>query len=142
MAAFANKLLRGLPNEGTLAEGYFPRGCRHEKFLENIRENTAAYRGVQMLIQKMNKLPYQTELIIPEKEMVPIAPAIRDLSKAVVALVTTATSFLWIIRIASRPPLLPAGDAMTFPVWSVLVPGSSKPFMPALTLLPPTPTPT
>lgn len=34
-------------------------------------------------------VPYQTELIIPEKEMVPIAPAIRDLSKAVVALVTT-----------------------------------------------------
>lgn len=89
MAAFANKLLQGLPNEGALAEGYFPRGCRHENFLENIRENTAAYRGVQMLIQKMNKLPYQTELIIPEKEMVPIAPAIRDLSKAVVALVTT-----------------------------------------------------
>lgn len=46
MAAFANKLLQGLPNESALAEGYFPRGCRHEKFLENIRENTAAYRGV------------------------------------------------------------------------------------------------
>ena len=30
MAAFANKLLQGLPNEGALAEGYFPRGCRHE----------------------------------------------------------------------------------------------------------------
>lgn len=89
MVDFANKLLSGGVNEGAVAEGYFPRGCRHEKFLEDKRENTAAYRGVQMLIKKMNKLPYQTELIIPEKEMVPIAPAIQDMSKAVIALLTT-----------------------------------------------------
>lgn len=86
---FANKLLAGEPNLGAEAEGYFARGCRHEKFLEDVRENTAAYRGVQMLIKKMNKQPYQTELVIPEKEVVPIAPAIKDLSKAVIAMVTT-----------------------------------------------------
>ena len=89
MARFANKLLAGLPNEGAAAEGYFPRGCRHEKFLEDRRENTAAYRGVQMLIKKMKGLPYQTELIIPEKDVVPIAPAIKDMRTAVVAMVTT-----------------------------------------------------
>lgn len=86
---FANKLLAGEPNLGAEAEGYFARGCRHEKFLEDVRENTAAYRGVQMLIKKMNKQPYQTELVIPVKEVVPIAPAIQDLSKAVIAMVTT-----------------------------------------------------
>ena len=86
---FANKMLAGGKNEGAVAEGYFVRGCRHEKFLEDVRENTAAYRGVQMLIKKMNKQPYQTELIIPEKDVVPIAPAIADLSKAVVAMVTS-----------------------------------------------------
>jgi glycine reductase len=42
-----------------------------------------------MLIKKMDKQPYETELIIPEKDVVPIAPAIKDLSKAVIALVTT-----------------------------------------------------
>lgn len=89
LTAFVNKLLAGGINEGAEAEGYFVRGCRHEKFLEDIRENTAAYRGVQMLIKKMNKQPYQTELIIPPKELVPIAPAIKDLSQATIALVTT-----------------------------------------------------
>lgn len=86
---FANKLLSGGVNQGAEAEGYFPRGKRMEKYMPFTRENTAAYRGVQMLIRKMNKQPYQTELVIPAKEMVPIAPAIRDLSKAVVALATT-----------------------------------------------------
>lgn len=86
---YANKIIAGGKSEGAEAEGYFARGCRHEKFLEDVRENTAAYRGVQMLIKKMNKQPYQTELVIPEKDIVPIAPAIQDLSKAVIAMVTT-----------------------------------------------------
>lgn len=86
---YANKLLAGDRGGGALAEGYFPRGCRHEMFLEDTRENTAAYRGVQMLIKKMNKQPYQSELVIPEREAIPIAPAIQDLSKAVIAMITT-----------------------------------------------------
>ena len=89
LTKFANKLLAGEPNLGCEAEGYFERGCRHEVFLEDIRENTAAYRGVQMLKKKMAGEPYQTELIIPEKDLVPIAPAI-DLKDAVIALVTTS----------------------------------------------------
>lgn len=89
LTAFVNKTLAGGTNGGAEAEGYFARGCRHEKFLEDTRENTAAYRGVQMLIKKMNKQSYQTELIIPPKELVPIAPAIKDLSQATIALVTT-----------------------------------------------------
>jgi glycine reductase len=89
LTAYANRFLTGEPNRGAEIEGYFPRGCRHEVFLEDKRENTAAYRGVQMLIKKMNKQPYQTELIIPKKDLVPIAPAIQDMSQAVVALVST-----------------------------------------------------
>ena len=89
MMAYANKILAGGKSEGCAAEGYFPRGIRHEKFLPDCRENTAAYRGVQMLIKKMNKQPYQTELVIPKKDLVPIAPAIKDLTKARIALVTT-----------------------------------------------------
>ena len=42
-----------------------------------------------MLIRKMNGLPYETELAIPKKELVPIAPPVADLSKATIAMVTT-----------------------------------------------------
>ena len=89
MMDYANKLLSGEKTLDAATEGYFPRGCRHECFLENKRENTAAYRGVQMLLQKIYGRPYETELPIPKKDLVPIADAIKDLSKATVALVTS-----------------------------------------------------
>lgn len=89
MVKYVNKILAGEETFGADAEGYFARGCRHERFLEDCRENTAAYRGVQMLLKKMAGLPYQTELVIPKKELVPIAPPVADLSKATIAMVTT-----------------------------------------------------
>jgi glycine reductase len=42
-----------------------------------------------MLIKKMNKKPYQTELVIPKKDVVPIAPAIKDLAHATIAMLNT-----------------------------------------------------
>lgn len=89
MVAFANKVIAGEQLMGAVAEGYFPRGIRHEIFLENKHENTAAYRGVEMLIKKIKGEAYQTELEIPKKDLVPIADPIVDLSKANIALVTT-----------------------------------------------------
>lgn len=89
MCKFANKMLAGDPGLGAEAEGYFPRGYRREFFYEHKRENTAAYRGVQMLIKKIKGEPYQTELIIPKKDLVPVAPPVADLSKATIAMVTT-----------------------------------------------------
>ncbi len=89
ISSLANKLLHGKELLGADAEGYFSRGCRHEFYLEQKRENTAAYRGVQMLIKKIKGEEYQTELIIPKKDVVPIAKPVEDLSKAVVAMVTT-----------------------------------------------------
>ena len=89
MVAFANKLLSGEALMGAAAEGYFPRGCRKEVFLEDKHENTAAYRGVQMLIKRIKGEPFQTELVIPEKDLVPIAEPVADLSKARIAIVTT-----------------------------------------------------
>ena len=89
MVKFANRLLAGEPTRGCEVEGYFPRGCRHEVYLEDTYENTAAYRGVDMLIKKIQGEPYQTELIIPKKDLVPIAPAIKDLSQATIVLCTT-----------------------------------------------------
>lgn len=89
MMKYVNKVLAGEASCGTDVEGYFARGRRHERFLEDCRENTAAYRGVQMLLRKMAGEPYQTELEIPKKELVPIAPPVADLSKATIAMVTT-----------------------------------------------------
>lgn len=89
MTRFVNKSLAGFSSEGAEAEGYFSRGCRHEVFLEDVRENTAAYRGVQMLIKKIKGLPYRTELVIPDKEVIPVAPAVKELRNATVALVTS-----------------------------------------------------
>lgn len=87
MAAYANKVLA---NEETLSaedEGYFPRGIRHQVWREDGK--TAAQRGVEMLIKKLNNEPFQTELIIPEKDMVPVASLIKDLSKAKIAILNT-----------------------------------------------------
>lgn len=89
MTNFANRLLAGEPTRGADVEGYFARGCRHEIFLDDVYENTAAYRGVQMLIRKIKGEDPQTELIIPKKDLVPIAEPIKDLSTATIVLVTT-----------------------------------------------------
>ncbi len=66
----ANKMLKGAQLQCAV-DGYFPRGKRSEVFLEDTRENTAAYRGVQMLIKKIKGEDYQTELEIPKKDVVP-----------------------------------------------------------------------
>ena len=89
LCVMANKMLSGETLKGCAAEGYFPRGKRAEFWLEDKHENTAAARGVDMLRKKIKGEPYQTELIIPKKDLVPIADPIADLSKATIAMVTT-----------------------------------------------------
>lgn len=87
MATFANKILNGEKTGSADEEGFFPRGIREQVWLESGK--TGAQRGVEMLIKKLNNVPYETELIIPEPDRVPIAKPIGDLSKANIALVTT-----------------------------------------------------
>jgi glycine reductase len=85
MAAFARKLAKGEELRPAAEEGYFPRGIRKEIFHpEGI---PAADRAVDMLIRKLRGEPFQTELVIPKRERVPVAPPIKDLSKATIALV-------------------------------------------------------
>lgn len=87
MADFANKILNGEELGSADEEGYFPRGIRHQVWLESGQ--IAASRGVEMLIKKLNDEPFQTELPIPEPDRVPVAKPIKDLSSAKIALVTT-----------------------------------------------------
>ncbi len=87
MAAFANRILNGEKTGSADEEGFFPRGIRAQVWLESGK--TGAERGVEMLIKKLNGLPFETELPIPEQDRVPVAAPIADLSKANIAMVTT-----------------------------------------------------
>lgn len=91
MAAFADKICGGerlLPAE---FEGYFPRGIRHEVFLEDLglEPKMACDRAVEMLLAKLKGEEYVTELPIPKQDLVPIAPAVQDIRKIKIALVTS-----------------------------------------------------
>ncbi|RAK11760.1 glycine reductase [Halanaerobium saccharolyticum] len=84
---FGNKILNGeklLPAE---KEGYYKRGIRHQYFLED--ETPAYERAIDMLLKKINGEEFESELPIPELDLVEIAPAIEDLSKTTIALVTS-----------------------------------------------------
>lgn len=87
MCSLANKILNGETLAGPDTEGYYPRGVRHQVWREDGK--IAADRVVEMLIKKLNGEPYETELPIPKKDVVPIAPPIKDLRKAKIALVTS-----------------------------------------------------
>lgn len=87
MAKLGNKILNGEENLGAEIEGYYPRGIRHQVWRED--KVMASDRAVEMLIAKLNNKPYETELPMPKLDRVPIADAIKDLSKANIALVNT-----------------------------------------------------
>ncbi len=87
MATFGDKILSGeklLPAE---EEGYFPRGIRHQVWLES--KKPASDRVVEMLVKKLNGEEFETELPIPKADRVPIASPVKDLSKATIAIVNT-----------------------------------------------------
>lgn len=87
MTALANKLLNGETIDSAQEEGYFARGIRRQTWLKD--GTPASERMVNMLLKKLAGEPFQTELPIPKIDRVAIAPAVKDLSKARIALVTT-----------------------------------------------------
>lgn len=87
VAAYANKLLKGEDVGSAEEEGYFGRGIRHQVWLDE--PVTAAKRGVDMLVKKLSGDEFETELVIEQKELVPVAEPIKDLKKAKIALLTT-----------------------------------------------------
>lgn len=76
-----NKEELGLPQE----EGYIPQGKR----LTVFAEKRGSQRAVEMLVARLNNEEFETELPMPVFDMVDPAPAIKDLSKATIALVTS-----------------------------------------------------
>ncbi len=87
LANYANKLLKGEKTLSAEEEGFFERGVRAQVWLES--GETAAQRGVSMLIKKLAGEEFVSELPIPKQDLVEIAPPIKDLSTAKIALVTT-----------------------------------------------------
>ncbi len=85
MVELARKLASGTPVGPAGVEGYLPRGVRRP----GLREAPGAERAVAMLVAKLRGEPFQTELPVDAYEAVPPAPAVRDLARARLALVTT-----------------------------------------------------
>jgi betaine reductase len=85
MAALGLKLVSGEPLGPAEVEGYLPRGVRRP----GLREKSGADRAVDMLLAKLAGQPFQTELPVDAYEAVPAAPAVVDLKRARIALVTT-----------------------------------------------------
>lgn len=87
MTAVANKILNGQEVGSAEEEGYFPRGIRRQVWRGDGKP--ASERMAEMLVKKLNGEPFKTELPMPKLDRVPIAPAVKDLKKARIALVTT-----------------------------------------------------
>jgi len=87
MAELGTKLISGVKLDSAEKEGYFGRGLRHQIFTDP--PVLSADRAVDMLISKLYGMSFRTELPISKVEMIPIAPAIKDMSKATVALITS-----------------------------------------------------
>ena len=73
MANFANKILKGEETGSADEEGFFPRGIRAQTWLESGK--TAAERGVEMLIKKLNDALYKQNFLFLKQDRVPIAAA-------------------------------------------------------------------
>jgi glycine reductase len=87
MVNFGLKILNGEELLSAEEEGYFGRGIRHQVWTNPLVP--ASDRAFDMLYKKLNGEPFKTELPIAKLDRVPIAPAIKDLSKAKIALVTS-----------------------------------------------------
>lgn len=87
MAELGDRLLAGEKNILAEEAGFYPRGIRHQVWREDGRN--ASDRAIEMLMNKLQGKPFVSELPIPYIERVPVAPPVKELSKAKIALVTT-----------------------------------------------------
>jgi len=85
MAPLALKLARGEEIGASAEEGYLPNGTR-KNFFDTER---GSKRAVNMLIKKLAGKPFTTEYPMPSFDNVDPNPAIKDISKATIALVTS-----------------------------------------------------
>ena len=85
MAPLALKLAKHEAIGASCEEGYMPNGVR-VNFFEKER---GSKRAVKMLLKKLADKPFETEYPMPSFDRVAPNPAVKDLSKATIALVTS-----------------------------------------------------
>ncbi len=85
MAKLALKLVKGEPIGSSAEEGFLPNGIR-KNFFENKRGSA---RALDMLTKKLAGKPYVTECPMPSFDRVAPQPAIKDITKANIAIVTS-----------------------------------------------------
>ncbi len=84
MVSLGRKLLRQEKIGRPADEGYFPRGI----VIDEFSDLNASERAINMVLDKINSQPIQTEIQLPKFETIDPAPAIEDLASAEIALVT------------------------------------------------------
>ncbi len=87
MAKIANKMLAGIEIESADVDGYFSRGIRKQVMAKN--NQPAAERMMDMLLKKLSGQPFKTELPMKMAERVAIAPPLKSLKDAKIAIVSS-----------------------------------------------------
>ena len=85
IAKFAIKMTRGETIGPASAEGYISRGLRFNRPQDKI----GTERAIDMLLDKIAHRPFTSEIPVLDFQQVTAAPAITDMKKATLALVTT-----------------------------------------------------
>ena len=87
MADFGKKILSGEELLTADEEGYYAKGIRKQVWRED--KLPATDRVIDMLLKKVHGEDFETELPIPELDIIPVAAPIKDLSQAKIAIVNT-----------------------------------------------------
>ncbi len=85
LTKLAKKLVKGEKVLSPAEDGYLPRGLR-VNFFHNER---GSKRAVEMLVKKIKGEPFETEYPMPNFDRVAPNPAVKDITKARIALVTS-----------------------------------------------------
>ena len=85
LVPLALKLAKKEPIGASCQDNYMPNGVRVNFF----EKETGSKRAVDMLMKKLDGKPFETEYPMPSFDRVAPNPAIKDLSKATIALVTS-----------------------------------------------------
>ncbi len=85
LVPLALKLVKGEEIGSPAEEGYHPRGIRKNFFTEK----RGSERAVDMLVKKLNDQPFETEFPMPSFDKVDPNPAVKDITKAKIAIVTS-----------------------------------------------------
>lgn len=85
ISKFAVKFISGETLGTPAEEGYFARGVRVNQFTED----RGSMRAVKMLVKKLKGEAFETEYPMPSFDRVDAAPAVKDITKAKIAIVTS-----------------------------------------------------